>query len=1044
METGTDTNMIERLLAFSIHRRTLIFAAAALLAAAGLFSLKRLAVDAVPDVTNVQVQILTSSPSLAPVEVERLITYPVETALQGLPKVADIRSVSQFGLSVVTVVFQDDVDIYFARQLVQERLSAAAADIPPELGRPAMAPISTALGEVYQYLIEGDGHSLMDRKVAQEWIVRPQLLKIPGVVEVNTFGGFEKQYQVLVDPRQVLNHSLTLREILDAVSRNNANAGGGLLEQGSEQYLVRSTGFAKSVNDLQDIVVKTVNGTPVYVKDVAEVTVGPAPRQGVVTVDGKEESVAGIVMLLKDANARSVVRNVKKKISQVAKSLPEGMRIVPFYDRSELVDLTLRTVRNNLVEGGCLVIVVLLILLGNWRGSLIVASVIPLSMLFAFGAMHVLGIAASLMSLGAIDFGLIVDSSVIQVENIVRRLSGKRSNNFLETVRQAALEVRKPAIFGEIIILVTYLPILTLTGMEGRLFRPMAMTVMLAIAGAVILSLTFVPAACAMLLKGRVKKESETRLIQWLAPRYRRCLDVVLTRPKLTVGAAAGLVAVSLSIFSTLGREFMPQLDEGAILVQPLRLTGVSVTESARIAMLVEKKILEFPEVKRVVSRTGRPDLATDPMPITLGDVYVLLKSRKEWETAKTREDLVEKMEHALTSSIPGVGFSFTQPIQMRVNEMVSGVRSDIAIKLFGDNLELLEEKAGSIARAITGIQGAQDVRVEQVAGLPQITIRPNRKNLARYGVNVADLNEIVEVAFAGKKAGQILEGEARFDVVVRLAEEERSSIRKIKGLLVATPSGARVPLGELADVSVEEGPAQISREFGKRRINIECNIRGRDVGTFVEEARARIERDVPLPAGYFLQWGGVFEHLERAQARLVFVVPLALALIFMLLYMSTGSVRLCLLIFTGIPFAVVGGVLSLWLRDLPFTISAGVGFVALFGVSVLNGLVMVSHIRNLAVEGSSMDDAVRNGAEDRLRPVLMTALVASLGFIPMALSHGVGAEIQRPLATVVIGGIMTSTLLTLIVLPVLYGWFGRGLENEQAKSPHSSEKRAA
>jgi cobalt-zinc-cadmium resistance protein CzcA len=1021
--------MIEKIIHFSLKQKLLIIFAVIILIAAGIAAFKQLPIDAVPDVTNIQVQILTSSPTLAPVEVERTITFPIEVAMNGLPDVEEIRSVSKFGLSLVTVVFKENVDIYFARQLVFERLQNAASEIPAELGKPVLGPTSTGLGEIYQYVIRPKGKTkqdsteLMEMRTLQDWIAKRQLLTVPGVNEVNSFGGFEKQYQVLVDPQKLISYGITLRDVYEAVSENNSNAGGAYIEHSNEQYLIRGSGLVQSIDDIKNIIVKTDdNGTPIYIRNVADVKLGPALRQGAVTMNGEGEVAAGIVMMLKGANSRTVVENVKNKVESIKKTLPQDVEMVPFYDRTELVNKTIWTVAKNLLEGGILVIGILVLLLFNLRGGFIVASVIPLSMLFAVIMMVATGVSGNLMSLGAIDFGLIVDGAVVMVENAIRKLHERKNGiSISETVLESALEVGRPVVFAVGIIIIVYLPIMTLTGLEGKMFKPMAFTVAYALIGSLILSLTYVPVMSAIMFKKKIK-ERESPIITYAKKYYVPLLRKVLNKRILVVSAAGILVIISFIIFPFLGSEFIPQLDEGAIAIQAFRLPSASLTTAIETSTMIEKEILKFPEVESVVSKTGRAEIGTDPMGVEMSDILINLKPKEDWTTGRTKTELIEAMENEL-KKIPGIAYSFSQPIQLRVAELISGVKSDVAIKLFGEDLNILKEKANEIVKVVSQIEGAKDVKAEQITGLPQLQIKIDRNKIARYGINVADVNQIIETAIGGKEAGKVFEGDKRFDLVVRFAPEARSDVETIKNILVPSPNGSTIPLSQVADVFVEEGPAQISREHNQRRIVVEVNVRGRDIGSFVEEAEKKIYAQVKLPTGYYLEWGGTFENLQNARERLMIVVPLALFLIFILLFISFGSIRNALLIYTGIPFAIVGGVFALLLRGMHFSISAGVGFIALFGVAVLNGVVMVSFINKLRREGMPLEDSVIEGATTRLRPVLMTALVASLGFIPMALSTDAGAEVQKPLATVVIGGLITSTLLTLFVLPTIYLW---------------------
>lgn len=1025
--------MIDGIIRFAVSQRVLVLLMVAVLIGAGIYSLQHLPIDAVPDVTNVQVQVLTAAPSLAPLEIERQITFPVEVSMSGLPGLTEIRSISRFGLSVVTVVFDDSTDIYFARQLVLERLGEARDQIPENIGSPEMGPISTGLGEIYQYELRGEpgsGNDATTLRTIQDWNVRRQLLGVPGVVEVNSFGGLEKQYQVRLDPARLQSYSLTLRDVLEAVEQNNANVGGAYIEHGQEQYLLRGIGLAENADDIANIIVRTgKEGVPVYVRDLGEVVTGATVRQGAVTADGNGEIVAGIAMMLKGENSRSVVQRIRDRVEAVRKTLPKGVDLIPFYDRTELVNRTVFTVSKNLIEGAILVIIVLILLLGNWRGALLVATIIPLSMLFAAILMRVFNVSGNLMSLGSLDFGLIVDGAVIVVENTVRRRAEAQHSGSQEpperTILEACLEVGRPVVFAVAIITIVYLPILSLSGIEGKMFKPMALTVVFALVGALILSLTYVPAAMTFILRGRVS-EKESIFIRFAKRWYKPALEFVLKNRAQTLAITTALVLASFALFPFLGAEFIPRLEEGSLAIQIQRLPSVSLTRSIETAGAVEAILRKFPEVTKVVSKTGRAEVATDPMGVDLSDVYVELKPHDEWTSASTREELVEKIGKSLEDGMPEATFSFSQPIELRVAELISGVRSDVAIKLFGDDLETLNKVANQIAGIAGKVRGAEDVKVEQVSGLPQLQIKPDRAAIARYGINVADVNDVVESVIAGKPAGLVYEGEQRFNLVIRLSEDTSRDIETIKNLLVPAPNGARVPLSQLADIKLIEGPAQISREDTRRRIGVELNVRGRDIKSFVDEARGAIEKQVKLPPGYYLTWGGQFENLQRATSRLMIVVPLALFLIFMLLFTTFNSMRQAILIYTSIPLAIVGGILALFVRGLPFSISAGVGFIALFGVAVLDGIVMVSYINKLRDEGKSLDQAVREGAEARLRPILMTALVASLGFVPMALSTSAGAEVQRPLATVVIGGLLISTVLKLLVLPMLYRWFER------------------
>ncbi|MCZ6681171.1 MAG: CusA/CzcA family heavy metal efflux RND transporter [Candidatus Poribacteria bacterium] len=1035
--------MIERILQFSIQRRVLVVVLGLLLVGVGLRSAVDLPIDAVPDITTNQVQINTLAPAFAPEEMEKYITFPIEVAMSSLPRKEKIRSISQFGLSQVTVTFEEGVDIYWARQLVLERLLEAAHELPPGIV-PELGPISTGLGEIYQFTVETDEdsdqhYSLMERRTILDWFIKPQLRMVPGVIEVNSFGGFKKQYEVLVDPNQLISYGLTLRQVIETLEHNNLNTGGAYLEGGGEQQLLRGVGLIQSIEDIENIVVVAHDGTPIYIRDIAEVGVGAQVRQGAATQNGKGETVMGMVMLLKGENSRTVTQRVVERLEKVQKALPPGVKIKPFSDRTELVDKTIHTASKNLIEGGALVIAVLLLFLLQVRAGLIVSSVIPLAMLCAIIGMNSLGISANLMSLGAIDFGLIVDAAVIIVENCVRRLAERRRElgraltqaERLGTIRAGSIEVRRASQFGELIIIAAYIPILSLVGIEGKMFKPMALTVIFALSGALILSLTLVPALCALFLR-EPKVEKENPIVEWLKRRYEPLLRWTMRHWLITVSGAVAFVIVCAMVFRTLGAEFLPELDEGAIAINHSRLKSVSLTESVQHTLMLEKTIKAFPEVETVVSRIGRPEIATDPMGVEMVDTYVFLKPKSQWQTAQTKEALVNKMAAAL-ERIPGVAASFSQPIKFRMMELIegTGARSDVVIKIFGDDLEALREKANEIARVVSSVRGATDVNVQQVTGLPVLQIKIKRDVIARYGVNVADVGQLIQTAIAGTEATEVLEGFMRFDLVVRLAPWARKDVEAISNLLVSTPDGQHIPLSHLADIVSEEGPAEISRENGQRRISVEVNVRGRDIGSFVAEAQEKVDGRVKLPVGYTMDWGGMFEHLESGRNRLMVVTPVTFLLIFLLLFTTFNSLKQAALVFTGIPFAITGGILSLLLRGMNMSMSAGIGFIAVSGVAVLNGVVLVTFINQLRERGLSMEDAVVEGALTRLRPVLMTALVASFGFVPMALSQGTGAEVQRPLATVVIGGLITSTILTLLVIPALYRWFAKNPKGE-------------
>ncbi len=1020
--------MLRKVIDFALANRLLVLALTALLVGWGTWSVVRLPIDAVPDVTNVQVQINTNAPALSPLEVERQITLPVELAMSGLPGLEEVRSLSKFGLSQVTVIFEEGTDIYFARQQVQERLQEAREEIPEGVGTPEMGPISSGLGEIFQYTIESDAVDLTELRTLQDWVVAPQLRGVPGVAEVNSFGGFAKQYQVLVRPEALVQYDLTLERVLDAVAANNVNTGGGYITRGSEQLVVRGVGQVQDLDQIRNVVLTSRGGTPVRVGDVAEVAIGHTIRQGAVTKDGRGEVVTGIVMMRMGENSRTVVDAVKERFAGVSKSLPQGVELRAFYDRTELVERTIRTVEKNLVEGAVLVVAVLFLLLGNLRAALIVALAIPLSMFFAFGMMVKVGIAGSLMSLGAIDFGLVVDGSVVMVENSMRHLSGRDRDvkSFLRTVLDSCAEVARPVLFGVGIIIVVYLPILSLEGVEGKMFRPMALTVVFALAGSLVLTFLLTPVLISLMLRGKVEEKDV-----WLMRRARRLYEPTLewtlgNARKVLLGAGT-MVALAVAAFPFLGSEFIPRLDEGSLAVQVLRLPSISLEESVRQSTLMERRLMEaFPdEIEDIVAKTGRAEIATDPMGVNISDVLVMLRPEDGWKRARSKAELEERMGEVL-EGIPGMVFSFSQPIELRVNELVAGVRSDLAVKIYGDDLEVLKRKADETVAAVSRLEGATGFKAQQLTGLPQLQVTVIPDQLARYGINAADVMRTVET-IGGTRATTVLEGQRRFALAVRFPESARRNEQTISNLRVSAPGGARVPLGQLARIEEVQGPADISHENGSRLVIVEGNVRGRDMGSFVRDVEALFESGrISLPTGYRVGFGGPFENLERGTRRLMLVVPVSLLLIFTLLFATFHSLRQAALVFTGIPLATVGGVLALLLRGMPFSISAGVGFIALFGIAVLNGVVMVSYINELRRRGHPLERAVLEGGLTRLRPVLMTALVASLGFVPMALSTGAGAEVQRPLATVVIGGLVTATLLTLLVLPLLYLIFER------------------
>lgn len=1029
--------MLNAILRFSIERRYLIMSLMLALIGIGTWSYQHLPIDAVPDITNVQIQINTEAPGYSPLEAEQRITFPVETALYGLPALDHTRSLSRYGLSQVTVVFKEGTDIYHARNLIDERLSAIKGTLPPGL-EPEMGPIATGLGEIFVYTVEavpgvtrenGEPWDAMGLREVQDWIIKPQLAQIPGVVEINTIGGFDKQYHVRPDPQSLLEMSVTLDAVADALRSNSNNRGAGYIERNGQQLLVRSPGQLATITEIENVVVGRFGNVPVTIKDVAEVAIGKELRTGAATRDG-HETVMGTAMMLVGENSRVVAQDLAQKLEAIKASLPDGIKVEAVYDRTTLVDKTIATVQKNLLEGALLVIVVLFLLLGNIRAALITAAVIPLSMLATMTGMVRTGVSANLMSLGALDFGLIVDGAVIIVENCIRRLSeaeqqnGKRLDlrERLHVVYQATGEVIRPSLFGVAIITVVYIPIFTLTGVEGKMFHPMAATVVMALLSAMVLSLTFVPAAVALFMGGKIS-ETESRIIVASKFLYRPMLEAALRFRWLVVSGASLLVILCVWLLTTLGSEFIPQLDEGDIALHALRIPGTSLEQAIDMQEILEQRLKEFPEVDKVYAKIGTPEVATDPMPPSVADNFVILKPRSQWpDPNRSKADLIAEMETAV-NQLPGNNYEFTQPIQMRFNELISGVRADLGIKVFGDDLDQLVATANEILEVVESIDGAADARVEQVTGLPMLSIIPKRITLARYGLNVDDLQNLVAAGIGGEEAGLIYEGDRRFKLVVRLPEIVRTDIDSLAFLPIPLPDGDFVPLSEVAELELKPAPAQISRENGKRRVVVTANVRERDLGGFVEEVKQRITQQVDLPSGYWLNYGGTFEQLESASQRLVIVVPVTLAIIIGLLVMAFGSLKDSLIIFTGVPLALTGGVLALWLRGMPLSISAGVGFIALSGVAVLNGLVMVAFIRDLWRETGDLAKAVVDGALIRLRPVLMTALVASLGFVPMALNTGTGAEVQRPLATVVIGGIISSTLLTLLVLPVLYHW---------------------
>jgi cobalt-zinc-cadmium resistance protein CzcA len=1021
---------MNRLIDLAFRYRILVLLGFAFVAAIGFVSLRKLPIDAEPDVTPNQVLVLTRAPSLSPLEVEQLLSFPVENAMRGLPGIESIQSTSKYGLSYIAIYFKDGLDPFFCRALVNERLPEAKQSIPPDVGVPEMGPITTGLGEIYQFKVTGGGRTPMELRTILDWDIAPKLRGVPGVVEVNTQGGELKTYEIEADSEKLTGYHIPLRRVIEALQKNNANSGGAYLERSEQQSLIRGEGLISSLEDIDNVVVgNSPTGTPILIRNIGTVRFAPMVRRGFATQDGKGEIVIGVAMMLIGENSLAVADRVKSSLSEIQKTLPPGVQIVPLYDRTDLVNRTIHTVTRNLLEGGALVIAILLLLLGSFRAGLVVSLAIPLSMLFAFIGMVQSGISGNLMSLGAIDFGLIVDGSVVIIENILRRLHERRPEDPpSDVIRAAAREVAKPIFFGVSIIVLVYVPILTLGGVEGKMFKPMAATVLFALVASLAIALLLMPVLSWYVLRKKYV-EKHTWLMRKVHQWYEPALARALRNPGWTTGLAVSVFAVSLVAVPFLGAVFIPSLDEGSILVMMYRVPGISVTESLHGNEIIETVLHEFPEVATVYSRTGSPEVATDPMAIDQSDVYVMLKPASQWPRRRNKEDLIEAMQRRLNEEAPGALYSFSQPIQMRVQELMEGgARSDVAIKLYGDDLATLRHTADQIAAVVSKVGGAEDVRAERVSGLPYLRLHLRREALARHGLDESDVLDTIE-AIGGKPVGEIVEGNRRFAMQVRFPADERSTVDAISNLRVGDNEGHFIPLAQLADIKDEEGPAQISRENGQRRISVEVNVRGRDLAGFVAEAQRAVAAHVIIPSEYQISWGGQFEQLQSASQRLMIVVPAALTLIFVLLYFNFQAALPAALIFLNIPLAATGGIVALLLRGMPFSISAGVGFIALFGIAVLNGIVLLSHIRELRHSGIPIDAAVERGAKTRLRPVLMTALVASLGFIPMAVSHGAGAEVQRPLATVVIGGLITSTLLTLLVLPSLHLWIERRRE---------------
>ncbi|MBO3117891.1 CusA/CzcA family heavy metal efflux RND transporter [Winogradskyella sp. DF17] len=1046
--------MLEKLIKWSLAHKLIVLLITSTIVGFGLYSLTQISIGAVPDITNNQVQVITTSRNLSTQDVEQFITYPVELEMANLPGVKEIRSVSKFGLSVVTIVFEDDLGTYLPRQLIAEKIESARERIPEGFGSPEMGPISTGLGEIYQYILDVEPkykgkYSVTDLRTIQDWIVKRQLSGIPGVVEVNTWGGFLKQYEVAIDPSKLNALNITLSELYEALEKNNSVAGGGYIEKGNQAFFIRGEGLVESVEDIESIVVKN-DGQPIYVRDVANVGFGSATRFGAITGNGEGEKVLGQIMMLKDGNSKEVIDLVKARVSEIQKSLPQGVFINGFLERSELIDKTTSTVSENLILGSLIVIFVVVLLLGNWRSGLVVASIIPISLLFAISLMNIFDVDANLMSLGAIDFGIIIDGAVIIVEfiafQIMRKMSelnGLSKANLQEQIDnitlKSASKMMNSAIFGQLIILIVFIPILSLSGIEGKMFRPMALTFSFALFGAMLLCLTYVPVISSMVLKPTKKSTLalSKKLMSGIERAYQPSIIWALKHKKAVIGFAISILVASSFVFINMGGEFVPTLDEGDFVIQPVLPTGMSLGKTIETTTNIERILLEkFPEVEQVVTRIGAAEVPTDPMSMEESDVIIKLKPKSDWVSAKSKDELADQFKEALEAVMPNMEVEFTQPIEMRFNELITGVRADVAIKIFGEDLSILASKADEIKQIIAGVDGASDIVVEKIEGLPQMSVRYNRSKIARYGLNISDLNRIVSMGFAGEKVGSVFEGEKRFDMVLRLNQNNRQNLENLKYLLVDTPSGIKIPLNELASVKYTTGPAKISRDDTKRRIVVGINVRNRDLQSVVSDVQQLIEANVNLPVGYSISYGGQFENLRSAKSRLLVAVPIALVLIFIFLYFAFGSVKEALMVYSAIPLAAVGGILLLWLRDMPFSISAGVGFIALFGIAVLNGIVLIEHFKDLKSQGIvNIDKLIIKGTTERLRPVLLTASAAALGFLPMAISTSAGAEVQRPLATVVIGGLITATLLTLVVLPILYAWF------QQLKRPKMKQK---
>ncbi len=1044
--------MLEKIIRFSLNRKLIILLFTFAIFVYGIYSVFHIPIGAVPDITNNQVQVITTSTNLSTEDIEQFITYPIEMEMANLPGVQEIRSVSKFGLSVVTIVFDESMGTYLPRQLIAEKIKTASELIPEGFGSPEMGPISTGLGEIYQYVLDvkpefKDRYSVADLRTIQDWIVKRQLSGIPGVVEINTWGGYLKQYEVAINPSRLKAMNITTGDLVSALEKNNSIAGGAYIEKVNQSYFIRGEGKISTIEDIENIVVKNVEGIPVLVKDIASVRFGSANRFGAITGNGEGEKVLGQIMMLKGADSKETINAVKERVEEVQKALPEGVYINAFLERSELVAKTTFTVAENLILGCLIVIFVVVLLLGNFRSGIVVASVIPLSLLFAISLMQIFGIDANLMSLGAIDFGIIIDGAVIIVEFVSSQMTANSSklNHLTAPDRKRELDkitlnssstMMNSAIFGQLIILIVFIPILSLSGVEGKMFRPMALTFSFALIGAMLLCLTYVPVLSSLIIKPQIQKRNgiTVRIMRALTKAYLPVITWALKHAKKTLAGAVGLLVIAVIVFTRMGGEFIPQLDEGDFVIQPVLKTGTSLAKTIETTTLIEKTILDkFPEVEQIVSRIGAAEVPTDPMSMEESDIIVKVKPRSEWVSAKSKDELADKIKEELEATIPNMEIEFTQPIEMRFNELISGTRSDVAIKIFGEDLAVLAEKAEQIKRAITHVEGAADIIVEKIDGLPQMTVEYNRTRIAQYGLNISDINDIVALSFAGTTVGNVFEGERRFDLVVRLEENLRNDIEDLRNLYVPLPNGGQIPLRELAKVEYTEGPAKISRDDTKRRVVIGVNVRGRDMENVVKDVSAIINEKINLPPGYYVTYGGQFENMQNALNRLKIAVPVALCLIFVLLYFAFGSIRETLLVFTAIPLSAVGGILLLWMRGMPFSISAGVGFIALFGIAVLNGIVLVEHLKELKHKGmKNVDELILKGTTDRLRPVTLTAAAAALGFLPMAISSSAGAEVQRPLATVVIGGLFTATLLTMVVLPILFKMFDKNLTKDE------------